>query len=136
MKRIYELNERFFELYSRLNEYSSDMTKRQQDAMSSRLLKQYEVEFSKIAEIKSMEDKREIFSIKTEKGYYTPKVFLFFKNKLAKLMIKEIRDSASEYYKKYFDKKIEVMTGGAQTKKKKAKRGEIQEIPLSELHKR
>ncbi len=136
MKRIYELNEKFFELYGRLYENSEFLTKRQQDAVSSRLLKQYEVEFSKIAEIKSMQDKRELFSIRIEKGYYIPKVFLFFKNRLAKLMINEIRDSASEYYKKYFDKKIEVMTGGAPTKKKKAKRGEIQEIPLSELHKR
>ena len=45
MREIYELNERFYQLYCRLDRYEPKMSKRQKDAISSRLLKQYEIEF-------------------------------------------------------------------------------------------
>ncbi|MBR3803921.1 MAG: hypothetical protein IKJ14_01050 [Clostridia bacterium] len=144
MKEIYDLNEQFFELYARINEYSSDMTKRQTDAMTSRLLKQYEVEFKKLETQKLIRDKREIYEIKTQKGYYLPKRKLFlFKNKLAKLISQDIKNTAKEYYEKYFNKKIELLSQDGeevedenvmqtQTEEQENEPGEKEEIPLSE----
>ena len=120
------------------------MTKRQTDAMTSRLLKQYEVEFKKLETQKLIRDKREIYEIKTQKGYYLPKRKLFlFKNKLAKLISQDIKNTAKEYYEKYFNKKIELLSQDGeevedenvmqtQTEEQENEPGEKEEIPLSE----
>ena len=100
---FYRLNERFYNLYGRLYENSEFLTKRQTDAISSRLLKQYEIEFKKLDYEKMIIDKKILFRIKTERGYFAPFKFLFFKNKLAKLISKEIKDSAKNYYDNYFE---------------------------------
>ena len=104
MKRIRELNEVFYDLYGRLYENTELLTKRQRDAVSTRLLKQYEVEYQKIASEKQIEDLTILFDLRLQKGFYTPFSFLFIKNKLAKLMALEVKNQAEEYFKKYFEK--------------------------------
>ena len=144
MKNVYELNETFYELYGRLSENAEFLTKRQVDAITSRLLKQYEIEFKKLELIKSMDDKEKVYTIKIQKNYYIPKRRLFlFKNKLAKLISKDVKESAMEYFGKYFDKKIELLSQDGeevedenvmqtQTEEQENEPGEKEEILLSE----
>lgn len=104
MKRIRELNEIFYDLYGRLYENTELLTKRQRDAVSTRLLKQYEVEYQKIASEKQIEDLTALYDLRLQKGFYVPFSFLFIKNKLAKLMALEVKNQAEEYFKKYSKK--------------------------------
>lgn len=128
MREIYELNEKFFELYARVNEYSPDMTKRQTDAMTSRLLKQYEVEFKKLELEKSIRDKSRFYRLKTEKGYFVPKItFFFFRNKLAKLISKEIKETAEDYFKNYFENRLRLMTGAEEPESEEPTNEELEE---------
>ena len=128
MREIYELNERFYELYCRLDRYEPKMSKRQKDAISSRLLKQYETEYKKLELKKSIEDKKEFYRLKIGKGYFVPKImFFFFRNKLAKLISKEIKETAEDYFKNYFENRLRLMTGAEEPESEELTNEELEE---------
>ncbi|MBQ9781839.1 MAG: hypothetical protein IJW26_01485 [Clostridia bacterium] len=104
MIRIRKLNETFFELYARLGENGEDLTKRQRDVMSKYLLEQYEIEYKKIALAKEIDDKKEIYNVKLLKSFYLPFKFLFFRNKISKLMALEVKKQAEDYFNTYSNK--------------------------------
>ena len=100
MKNIEELNQVFYSLYGELSENEEFLTRKQSEVMSSFLLKQYIIEYQKLALAKEIEDKDEIFVLKNKSKHYIPKRIIFFYNKLAKLIVKEIKKEANEYYAK------------------------------------
>ena len=100
MEKILALNDQFYKLYAELSENEEFLTRKQSDVMGSCLLKQYQIEFTKVALEKEINDKTEIFELQLRSKHYIPKRTLFFYNELGKLIAKEIREEAKEYYAK------------------------------------
>lgn len=98
MKNIENLNNVFYSLYGELSENEEFLTRKQSEVMSSFLLKQYIIEYQKLALAKEIEDKEEIFILKKKFKRYIPRRILFFHNKLGKLIAKQIKKEANEYY--------------------------------------
>lgn len=98
MQDLEKLNKTFYKLYGDLSENEEFLTKKQSDTMSNFLLKQYITEYLKIALDKEISDRKLIYELKTEARYYIPKRIIFFYNKLGKIIAKEIKKQAFEYF--------------------------------------
>lgn len=94
MDEIRALNVEFYKLYGELSENEEFLTRKQSDFMAQCLLKQYQIEFLKIAVAKEINDKSELFELKTKSKWYIPRRFMFFSNKLAKIIAKDIKNQA------------------------------------------
>lgn len=101
MESLKNLNETFFSLYGRLYENKKFLTKRQLNAMSNELFDQYKIEAKKVLLPKLINDKFNLFVIKRRKADRVPFMFLFFSNKLARLVCKSIKKELAEYYKSF-----------------------------------
>lgn len=98
MDRIKELNTVFYELYGELYRNTKLLSKKQLDLMSSKLLEQYIVEYQKLSIQKLTVDKSELYEFKLNYRKRVPKRFLFFKNKIAKLLGKAVKREVKEYF--------------------------------------
>ncbi len=98
MEDIKKLNITFYELYGELFRNTKLLNKKQLDFMSSKLLEQYKVEFEKIAVVKAISDKSELYEFYLNYRHKVPKRFLFFKNKIAKLLSKAVRREVEDYF--------------------------------------
>ena len=101
MDKLKNLNETFFSLYGRLYENKKFLTKRQLNVMSNELFEQYKIEAKKTLLPKLIDDKFKLFDIKQRKKHRVPFMFLFFSNKLARLVCKSIKAELAEYYKTF-----------------------------------
>ena len=101
MDSLKNLNETFFSLYGRLYENKKFLTKRQLNVMSNELFEQYKIEAKKTLLPKLIDDKFKLFDIKQRKQHRVPFKFLFFSNKLARLVCKSIKEELAEYYKSF-----------------------------------
>ncbi len=98
MENIENLNNTFFNLYGELYKNTKFLTKKQLDYMSSKLLEQYKVEFEKIAVVKAISDKSELYEFNLNYKHKVPKRFLFFKNRIAKILSKAVQREVQEYF--------------------------------------
>lgn len=103
MERISQLNTTFFKLYSELYKNTKFLNKKQLDYMSSKLLEQYKVEFEKVAVVKAISDKSELYEFNLNYKHKVPKRFLFFKNRIAKILGKAVQREVQEYFKSIND---------------------------------
>lgn len=98
MTRLKKINEDFFELYGRIYSNKQFLTIKQYKEMTNCLFGQYSVEFQKFYLEKKIEDKYKIFVLKRNGKYRIPFKFLLFKNKLAKLIVKNIKAEVKQYF--------------------------------------
>ena len=98
MEDIKQLNITFYGLYGELFKNTKLLSKQQLDFMSKKLLEQYKVEFEKIAVLKAISDKSELYEFYLNYKYKVPRRFLFFKNKVAKLLGKAVQREVKEYF--------------------------------------
>lgn len=98
MENIKNLNNTFFELYSDLYKNTKFLNKKQLDYMSTKLLEQYKVEFEKVSVVKAISDKSELYEFYLNYKHKVPKRFLFFKNKVAKLLGKAVQCEVKKYF--------------------------------------
>ena len=108
MDRFTQLNEKFYILYGDLHENKTFLSERQFKCMQAKLFEQYEIEFEKLFLDKITYDKFEIFNLKRRKAKKVPKTFLFFKNKLSKILIKLIKKEVTSYYKDIEERRINI----------------------------
>lgn len=108
MDRFKDLNEQFYILYGDLHESKIFLSEKQFKYMQAKLFEQYEIEFEKLFLDKITYDKFEIFNLKRRKAKKVPKTFLFFKNKLSKILIKLIEEEVKTYYQDIKERKINI----------------------------
>ena len=108
MDRFNKLNEKFYALYGDLHENKTFLSERQFRYMQAKLFDQYEIEFEKLFLDKITYDKFEIFNLKRRKAKKVPKTFLFFKNKLSKILINLIKEEVKTYYQDIRERKINI----------------------------
>lgn len=108
MDRFTQLNEKFYSLYGDLHENKTFLSERQFKYMQAKLFEQYEIEFEKLFLDKITYDKFEIFNLKRRKAKKVPKTFLFFKNKLSKILIKLISEEVKAYYRDIEQRRINI----------------------------
>ena len=99
MENLKNLNDKFFMLYGRLYENKKFLSKKQFNVMSEELAAQYKIEAKKILAPKVIEDKYQLFIIKRRAVDRVPFKFLFFSNKIARLICKSIKKDLEEFYK-------------------------------------
>ena len=108
MDRFTQLNEKFYSLYGDLHENKTFLSERQFKYMQAKLFEQYEIEFEKLFLDKITYDKFQIFNLKRRKAKKVPKTFLFFKNKLSKILIKLISEEVKAYYRDIEQRRINI----------------------------
>lgn len=99
MENLKNLNDKFYMLYGRLYENKKFLSKKQFNVMSDELAAQYKIEAKKILAPKVIEDKYHLFIIKRRAADRVPFKFLFFSNKIARLICKSIKNELAEFYK-------------------------------------
>ena len=92
IQKLYDLNEDFYKAFARLKKNAEFLTDKQYAAMASALTSNYQ----KLLQLMSLEHdvayKRNIFTLKRRIKREVPFSFLFFKNREARLLQKEIEE--------------------------------------------
>lgn len=90
--KLYDLNEEFYKAYARLKKNTEFLTDKQYKTMADALTASYQKALYLMSLERDVEYKRNVFAIKRRIKRQVPKKFLFFKNREAKLMLKQIDD--------------------------------------------
>lgn len=113
LNELFDLNERFFELYGSIRENTENLSRKQYDFMQEKLFEQYKLEYSKLSLKKEIEDKGVLFALKMRFSGYAPLKFLFFKNTAFKLLRNQIDKELNEYFEdKFKDLNVDDVNGG------------------------
>lgn len=82
-EKIDELNERFYALYGRLYENGEQLTREQTASIAKKLLAQYERAYEMLCLREEIEQARELYELRLERGALIPRTwrFLFFRRK-------------------------------------------------------
>ena len=90
IQKLYDLNEDFYKSFARLKKNAEFLTDKQYKSMAEALT----VKYQKAVKLLNMESdvdfKRSMFKLKRRSKREVPSVFLFFKNREAALLSKEI----------------------------------------------
>ncbi len=103
MENLKQLNESFFELYGRVYANKKFLTDKQYKYICSSLFSQYGVEYKKFVLKNKIDNKTSIFSLKRNAALRIPFRFLFFSNRIAKIILKDIKKDFKKYCKEIKD---------------------------------
>lgn len=98
MENLKKLNEEFFELYGRVFANKKFLIDKHYRFFCNCLFSQYEVEFKKFFLKKNIDDKTLIFNLKRNAEFRIPFRFLFFSNRIARAIVKDIKKDFENYY--------------------------------------
>lgn len=110
MTSIKEINEAVFELYGNLYENKKFLTDKQYKFTCNCLFSQYQIEYRKYFLEKNIIDKTEIFNLKRKSKLHIPFSFLFFSNRLARKLVKNIKKDFETYFKTLETPEVEGQT--------------------------
>lgn len=91
------LNDRYIRLFSTLNQSRSVLPRKQYDQMADALMQAYKRELTLLVGRNSLDTSREMFELKQMLNTFVPWKFLFFKNKVAKVIIKACKEQFEVY---------------------------------------
>lgn len=86
-----ELNEKYFELYSNLYAAQPYLPAKQFETMYKALFYDYCKELEVVVGEKELATGQSVFELRFRLSNYLPRRFLFFRNKIAKRMIKQLK---------------------------------------------
>lgn len=102
------LNDKYILLFSTLQASKNVLPKKQYDQMADALMQAYKRELTLLVGRNSLDTSREMFELKQMLNTYVPWKFLFFKNKVAKVIIKACKEQFEVYLSTlYQDSEIE-----------------------------
>lgn len=99
MENLKNINEALFELYGRIYANKQFLTDKQYKYMCACLFEQYEVNYKIYALKKRIDDKTTIFSLKKNASLRIPFSFIFITNRIARLIVKDIKKDFDKYCK-------------------------------------
>lgn len=91
------LNDKYILLFSTLQASKNVLPKKQYDQMADALMQAYKRELTLLVGRNSLDTSREMFELKQMLNTYVPWKFLFFKNKVAKVIIKACKEQFEVY---------------------------------------
>ena len=95
---MYEaLNEKYIHLFSMLFASRSVLPKKQLSQMEDALMSAYKRELTVLTGNISLDVSREMFELKRKLHLFTPRKFLFYKNRVAKVLLEQCREEFEAY---------------------------------------
>lgn len=91
------LNDKYILLFSTLQASKNVLPKKQYDQMADALMQAYKRELTLLVGRNSLDTSREMFELKQMLNTFVPWKFLFFKNKVAKVIIKACKEQFEVY---------------------------------------
>ena len=92
IQKLYDLNEDFYKSFARLKKNAEFLTDKQYKAMAESLTAKYQKAIKLLIMESDVDYKRDTFILKRRIKRKVPSSFLFFKNREAKLIVKEIEE--------------------------------------------
>lgn len=99
LDKLNELNEQFFVSFGAIDEVKNVLPQNQLEFMQEKLFEQYKIEYKKLVLQEQANIAIETYELEIQNAALIPKRG-FFKNRSAKLIIKEMSEKIEEYFAK------------------------------------